>query len=164
MSGLHGSPDAWLRIHSPPGCPSIFIHAPTCPYLVVSASASGCDGMVVTCTRTRVSVKVIHSPGRPHENPVLDALKYRVFHVPGACESVKLRLFYKTRNENSDFQGIFGGIGCLRGIPGRRIGAGLVIKISAVDKKASLLREGCSRWVVRGSGGGSGRDGTPRNR
>ena len=50
------------------------------------------------------------------------------------------------------------------GIPGRRIGPGLVHSVAAVDKKAFLLREGCSRWVVRGSGGGSGRRGTPQNR
>ena len=62
------------------------------------------------------------------------------------------------------FRAFSEGSGHRRGLPGRRIGAGLVIKIAAVDKKASLLREGCSRWVVRGSGGGSGRDGTPRNR
>ena len=41
------------------------------------------------------------------------------------------------------------GSGYLRGIPGRRIRARLVIKISASWKKASLLREGCSRWAVR---------------
>ena len=56
------------------------------------------------------------------------------------------------------------GSGYRRGIPGGPDGAGLVPKIAAVDKKAFLLREGCSRLVVRCSGGGSGREGTPRNR
>ena len=89
-------------------------------------------------------------------NPVIDALKYRVFHVPGADHAIKLRLFYKTRNEKHCFRGVFGGIGSgsggyphRRGNPGRRIGAGLVPKISASWKKGFIRREGCSRWELQ---------------
>jgi len=51
----------------------------------------------------------MHNP-KSGINPVLDAQKYRVFHVPGSDHKQKLRLFYKTRNVSACFDGIFGRI------------------------------------------------------
>ena len=102
-------------------------------------------------------------------NPVIDALKYRVFHVPGLGPGRKLRLFYKTRNVSACFWAIFdwigngsGGYPHRRGIPGRRIGAGLVPNISAVEKKVLFCERDVPGWWCGGRGGGSGREGTPK--
>jgi len=79
---------------------------------------------MVKCKDTIGNLGVNSQDPKSGINPVLDAQKYRVFHVPEHGSRLKLRLFYKTRNVSACFDGIFGGIGYLRGIPGRRIGAG----------------------------------------